>query len=130
MAMQLKKNGAVLMRDTASLINAAIENIGVKDGLKPGLTFAELMWTDRHLWVITRVVSEKEFYAKRVETRCENYYDGTEYPVKNEDGSLKTYGDETRFRFRYRNWRAGDIAHGYKVHLAFGADTGYRDPSF
>ena len=59
MAMQLKKNGAVLMRDTASVMNAAIENIGVKGGLKPGLTFAELMWSDRHLWVITRVVSEK-----------------------------------------------------------------------
>ena len=130
MAMQLKKNGAVLMRDTASLINAAIENIGVKGGLKPGLTFAELMWTDRHLWVVTRVVSEKEFFARRVQTEMHHFAEGTEYPVKNEDGSLKTYGEESRFRFMYRNWREGNIAHGRKVHLSFGADTGYRDPSF
>ena len=124
--MQLKKNGAVLMRDTGSLINAAIENIGTRDGLKPGLTFAELMWTDRNLWVITRMVSEKEFYAKSVETECKDYYDGTEYPVKNEDGSLKTWGSESHFKFRYKNWWAD----GAKVHLAFGETTGYRDPSF
>ena len=124
--MQLKKNGAVLMRDTGSLINAAIENIGTRDGLKPGLTFAELMWTDRDLWVITRVVSEKEFYACNVETACKDYYDGTCYPVRNEDGSLKTDGGESRFQFRYKNWWSGCK----KVHLSFGETTGYRDPSF
>lgn len=132
MAMQLKMNGAVLMRDTASLINAAIENIGVKGGLKPGLTFAELMWTDRNLWVITRVVSEKEFYAKKAETEMRHFAEGTEYPVRDEDGNIKTLGPEVRFQYKYRNWRKSELAypHGYKVHLAFGASTGYRDPSF
>ena len=130
MAMRLKKNGAVLMRDTASLTNAAIENIGVKGGLKPGLTFAELMWTDRELWVITRVVSEKEFYACEAETEMRHFAEGTEYPVRDENGNIKTFGPEVRFRFMYRNWRKGEIAHGIKVHIAFGATTGYRDPSF
>ena len=125
--MRLKKNGAILMRDTGSLINAAIENIGMRDGLKAGATFAELMWTDRHLWVVTRVVSQKEFFARRAQTKIEHWEDGTEYPVRDENGNILTYSnEETHFKFRYKNWWAD----GKKVHLAFGATTGYRDPSF
>ena len=124
--MKLKRNGMELLKDTASVSNALMENAGVEGGIKAGDTFAELMWTDRHLWVVTRVVSEKEFYAKAVDTECENYYDGTLYPVKNEDGSPKTVGEESHFKFRYKNWWSD----GVKVHLSFGATTGYRDPSF
>lgn len=131
--MKIYKNGMTLMRDTASLTNALCENLGVKDGIKVGTTFCELMWTDRNLWVVTRVVSDSEFYARRARTRMENWADGTEYPVTDENGNIETWGDELRYRFSYRNWRR---AHERlpkkmeKVHLAFGEKTGYRDPSF
>ena len=125
--MKLKRNGMELLKDTASVSNALMENAGVEGGIKAGDTFAELMWTDRHLWVVTRVVSEREFFARRAVTRMEHWADGYEYPVKDESGNIQIVGgNDSRFLFRYRNWRKD----GVKIHLAFGATTGYRDPSF
>lgn len=132
--MQIKKNGLKLMKDTASLTNALIENIGMKDGIKVGDTFAELQWTDRTLWVITWVAPNgKEFMAKRAQTKMKDWTDGTEYPVRLEDGTIETVGSECFFKFRYRNWWGysdTQMNNGEKVHLSFGETTGYRDPSF
>jgi len=164
--MQVKKNGMKLMKDTASLTNALIENIGVEGGLKEGGMFCELMWTDRTLWLITRVISDKEFFAARVQTTMRNWTEGTEYPVTAENGAIVCEdGSECYFRFTYNNWRRADVQwfDGFmngmtkeffkdtgnlyndigravikfcrtkptkRVHLAFGVETGYRDPSF
>jgi hypothetical protein len=134
------------MKDTASLTNALAEN--TTSNPKVGDTFAELLWTDRSLWVITEVRSPREFVAGWVETECKDGYEGTEYPVKNEDGSMKTYeGEDAVFTFRRHNWYKKPIYNGWdheknaprpntskgwgeKVHLSFGESVGYRDPSF
>ena len=163
--MQVKKNGMKLMKDTGSLTNALIENIGIEGGLKPGDTFAELLWTDRTLWLITRVISDKEFFAARVKTEMKDWTSGIEYPVKDENGEMVLDGSECYFRFTYKNWRCSDVGYmesffnreidkffkdtghlgddmqtailkfcrtkpASKIHLTFGATTGYRDPSF
>jgi len=164
--MQLYKNGMKLMRDTASLTNAMIENFGSNEELKPGSTFCQLHWTDRTLWVITRVISATEFFAARAETTMKHWTEGTEYPVYDEKGNIKvTPNSECYFRFSYKNWKrfgcgfleaffgealdkffkdtgnmGKDIQRAVikfcrtkrpeRVHLSFGCDTGYRDPSF
>jgi hypothetical protein len=137
--MQVKKNGLKLMRDTASLTNALIENIGTEGGLKAGDTFAELMWTDRTLWVVTAAPkgeNVKDFLAAQADTMMKDWTDGTEYPVRDEKGNIKyDPSSERYFVFRYRNWWCYPDTRmqkgtGKKVHLSFGQATGYRDPSF
>ena len=126
--MQLYKNGMKLMKDTGSLTNALCEN--TTSAPKVGDTFCELGWTDRRLFVITQVISPKKFIAQRCITEMKDgWEDGTEYPVMDENGKIKTYGEDEGFNFSYRNWRQG-LKKGRKVHLQFGAKTGYRDPSF
>lgn len=131
--MQVKKNGMKLMRDTASLTNALIESTGLQESIKPGDTFVELHWTDRTLWVVTKVVSQKEFFAKEAETYMKNGADGTEYPVMNDDGSIKLTGQEMHFKYIWKNWRVDNNGgRGVRevTHLSFGKTTGYRDPFF
>lgn len=121
--MKVYKNGMTLMRDTGSLTNALCENMA-KD-LKVGDMFCELLWTDRTLHVITEVINQKKFKAMRVKTQMKNWTEGTEYPEYDESGNLITEGAAMTFTFRYHNWW-----NGTKVHLQFGATTGYTDPSF
>lgn len=132
--MQLKKNGLKLMKDTGSLDNALMENIGTTSGIKVGDTFVELMWTDRKLWVITQVAANgKEFFAQPVKTKMKAAWTGTEYPVYDENGKIETNGPERFFIYRYKNWwRYADSSRkdGEKMHLSFGVTTGYCDPSF
>ena len=114
--------------------------------IKVGDTFAELMWTDRRLWVITEVRGAKEFVAGWVETECKDVNAGTEYPVRDADGKFKTYmGEDAVFCFRRGNWYKKEVYMGWdrkgkfkpndskgwgrKVHLSFGMKTGYTDPN-
>lgn len=104
--MQVKKNGMKLMKDTASLANALIESTGLQESIKPGDTFCQLHWTDRTLWVVTRVISDMEFFAARVKTKMDNWTEGTEYPELDEQGRMQYYeDDECYFRFHYKNWK-------------------------
>ena len=119
-----------LMKDTGSLTNALCEN--TTSCPKVGDTFCELLWTDRNLYLITEVINDRKFKADRVHTFLKDgLIDGTEYPQYDENGNIKTFGEPETYVFRYNNWRK--LARGNatrKVHLQFGATTGYRDPSF
>lgn len=117
-------HGMRLMHDTASLTNALMAN--TTNAPKVGDTFAELMWTDRTLWVITEVVSPKEFKAQRVETELKCWEDGTEFPKRDADGKFLTDGSTSTFKKPRKYW----YCDGRRVSLSFGATTGYRDPSF
>lgn len=125
MAMKVYKDGMTLMRDTASLANALMENKTRE--VKVGDTFAVLMWTDRELRIVTAVEGDAAFTSEMVETKMENWYEGTEYPVRGEDGAIKTAGDVERYVLKRGKWRDRS---GNVVHLSWGATTGYRDPSF
>lgn len=123
--MKIYKDGMTLMKDTGSLTNAIMENKTRE--IKVGDTFAELMWTDRHLWKVTEVVSQREFVAERVETELRNgWEDGTEYPKLDADGNMLTGGCQYTFKLKRKFWYLG----GSRVHLSWGETTGYRDPSF
>lgn len=122
--MKVYKDGMTLMRDTGSLTNALMENKSIE--IKVGDTFVELMWTDRHPYIVTRVVNQKKFYAKRLKTHIENWQDGTEYPDKDATGAYITQGGEVLFSKPRKFWRKS----GDKVHLSWGEDCGFRDPSF
>lgn len=111
--------------DTGSVFNALMDNGDGCLELKAGDTFAELLWTDRNLWIINLVKSNRDFTAKRVETKMRNWADGTEYPVEI-DGVIQTFGSPCHFTRPRKHWKCD----GHTVHLSFGAKTGYRDPSF
>ena len=122
--MKIHKDGMTLMKDTGSLTNALMEN--KTDTIKVGDTFAELMWTDRKLWKVTEVISPKAFMAERVETELRNgWEDGTEFPKKDERGEMITDGQPMKFIKKRKYWYCGG-----RIHWAWGATTGYRDPSF
>lgn len=133
---KIYKDGMTLMRDTASLTNAIMENR--RSEVKVGDTFARLMWTDRELWQVTEVVSPTKFKAMKVQTRCENEYKGTENPVYDEDGKMKLYEAREMLIVRKRKyWYAvekdheGNFARKIgRIHCTWGETTGYRDPSF
>lgn len=112
-----------LMKDTGSLTNYLLEND--KHEIRVGDSFAELMWTDRHLWQVT-AIDGKRMWAKRVRTYMEHWADGTEYPVKDDAGKWELEGKEHCFTKPRKNWKMD----GKDVHLSWGATTGYRDPSF
>ena len=122
--MKLYKDGMVLMKDTGSLTNALMEN-KTKE-IKVGDTFVELLWTDRTAYIVTRVNNQRDFYAKLLKVEMKDWTDGTQYPVKDEKGAYIAEGGEFRFRKPRKYWRRG----GGKVHLSWGEDCGYRDPSF
>lgn len=122
--MKVYKDGMVLMKDTGSLTNALMEN-KTKE-IKVGDTFVELLWTDRTAYIVTRVINQHDFYAKRLKSKMKDWTDGTKYPVKDENGAYITEGDECRFRKPRKYWYCGSG----KVHLSWGEDCGYRDPSF
>ena len=132
--MQVKKNGMKLMKDTASLMNALIESTGLKESLKVGDTFAELQWTDRTLWVVKEVINDKNFFAEEADTKLKDWTKGTEYPVQNEDGTIKTNPySRMEFVYRYGNWKKYEERYPKdkeRVHLSFGEKVGYCDPSF
>ena len=117
-------HGMKLMHDTASLTNALMAN--TTNTPKVGEMFAELMWTDRELWVIVRVRDARMFWAKRVETELKCWQDGTEFPKRDADGNLVTTGELHTFTRPRKYWHCD----GRRVSLSFGATTGYRDPSF
>ena len=123
--MKIHKDGMTLMRDTGSLTNALMENRTRE--IKVGDTFAELMWTDRHLWKVTEVVGQREFVAERVQTELRNgWQDGTEYPKVDADGNMLTDGYPETFKLKRKFWYLG----ASRIHFSWGATTGYRDPSF
>ena len=131
--MKIYKDGMTLMRDTASLMNAVMENKAKT--INVGDTFAELLWTDRTLWVVTKVISDRKFVANRAKTYMENWADGTEYPVKDENGKIVADGEPRTFTKKRKYWYRSIHANapatdGHRVHLSWGATTGYRDPSF
>lgn len=114
-----------LFAETGSVINALMDNGGGCLEPKVGDTFAELLWTDRNLWIIKSVKSNRDFIAERVETKMKDWTDGTEYPVV-ADGVIQTSGSPSHFTRPRKYWKCD----GHTVHLSFGAKTGYRDPSF
>lgn len=120
---KIYRDGMELGKDTGSITNALMENRPRE--IKVGDTFAELMWTDRRLWIVTRVVNQRDFYAKWVKVEMKDWTEGTQYAVKDEKGEYVTEGAECRFRKPRKYWY-----HGGKTHLAWGETTGYRDPSF
>lgn len=122
--MKVYKDGMELMMETGSLTNALMENKPRE--IKVGDTFAELLWTDRTAYIVTRVVNQLKFYAKKLKVKMENWQDGTEYPVKDEHGAYIAEGGEFCFSKPRKYWYCG----GGKVHLAWGESCGYRDPSF
>ena len=123
----MKFNGVELMKETASLTNALL-NSG-KRPVEVGIGVAYLMWTDRKLMQVTAVIDDRTFAARAVEVKMECWQDGTQYPVKNHDGSWVLKGKERIFNWSNRghgSWREN----GEKVNLHIGATTGYCDPSF
>jgi len=133
--MKVYKDGMTLMKDTCSITNALMENKSRE--IKEGDTFAILMWSDRSLWKVTKVVSQTEFYAERVETYMKDWADGTEYPKRDESGNIVTSGQPVKYkksRKYWYEWWANAQGVYYKteckVHFAWGETTGYRDPSF
>ena len=123
--MKVYKDGMTLMKDTASLANALMENKTRE--IKVGDTFAELMWTDRHLWIVTNVISPREFVAERVQTEMrDGWQDGTEYPKTDAEGKYLTSGYPETFKRKHKYWYLGES----RVRFSWGATTGYRDPSF
>lgn len=122
--MKLYKDGMNLGTDTGSIMNALMENRTRE--IKVGDTFAELLWTDRNAWIVTRVNNQRDFYAKRIKVQMKHWTEGTQYPVKDENGAYIAEGEERRFRKPRKYWYYGT----QKVHLAWGEDCGYRDPSF
>ena len=112
-----------LMKDTCSLMNYLMVNDNLN--VKVGDTFAELMWSDRTLWQVTRIEGKK-IYAKRVKTKIEDWTDGTQYPVKDENGNNLLWGGESVLTKPRKYWKKN----GCTVHLSWGETTGYRDPSF
>ena len=143
--MRLIDHGLKLHKDTGSLTNAILETpIGPQKELKIGDTFALLEWTDRTLYVVTHVINDKKFFAARVHTQIKSYEAGIEYPKYNEDGSIKIIpNSEMCFSLSWNRWRYSRITFeeysnnskiknkdNYPIHIAFGYDTGYTDPSF
>ncbi len=122
--MKVYKDGMELMMDTGSLTNALMENKPRE--IKVGDTFAELLWTDRTAYIVTRVVNQRKFYAKELKVKMESWQDGTQYPVKDENGAYIAEGEEFCFSKPRKHWYCG----GGKVHLAWGESCGYRDPYF
>ena len=122
--MKVYKDGMELMKDTGSLTNTLMENKPWE--IKVGDTFVELLWTDRTAYIVTRVVSQREFYAMRIKTQMKDWTDGTEYPVKDGKGNYITEGGESHFRRPRKYWKCGMG----NVHLSWGEDCGYHDPSF
>lgn len=114
-----------LLTDTGSVANWMMDNGSGCSELKVGNTFAELLWTDRRLWVIKSVKSNRDFIAEMAETRMKDWTDGTEYPVV-VDGVIQTSGSPCHFTRPRKYWKCD----GHTAHLSFGAKTGYRDPSF
>lgn len=112
-----------LMKDTGSLTNYMMVNDNLN--VKVGDTFAELMWSDRNLWQVTRLEG-KNIYVKRVQTKMKDWTDGTEYPVKDENGNNLLWGNECVLTKPRKYWKLNRCT----VHLSWGATTGYRDPSF
>ena len=74
--MKVYKDGMELMKDTGSLTNALMENRNEK--IKVGDTFAELLWTDRNAYIVTRVNSQRDFYAKRLKVEMKDWTEGTQ----------------------------------------------------
>ena len=122
--MKVYKDGMELMKDTGSLTNALMENRN--EQIKVGDTFAELLWTDRTAFIVTRVINQHDFYAKRLKVEMKDWTEGTQYPVKDANGAYIAEGAEIRFRKPRKCWYSGSG----KVHLSWGEDCGYRDPSF
>ena len=122
--MKVYKDGMELMKDTGSLTNALMENRNEK--IKVGDTFVELLWTDRTAYIVTRVVNQSKFYAKRLKTHMRDWQEGTKYPDKDETGAYIATGEELLFSKPRKYWRKS----GGRVYLAWGEDCGYRDPSF
>ena len=123
--MKVYKDGMTLMKDTASLTNALMENKPRE--IRVGDTFAELLWTDRTLWKVTEVTNQKDFMAEQVETELKDgWEDGTEYPVRDADGNILTDGQPSRFTLKRKYW----YRNGVRIHISWGATTGYTDPSF
>jgi len=133
--MKVYKDGMTLGRETGSLTNALMEN--KTHEIKVGDSFALLMWTDRSLWQVTKVISQTEFYAKRVETYMKDWTDGTCYPKTGDDGKWILWDEESKFKksrkYWYEHCRYGNgvfCKTDCKAHFSWGATTGYRDPSF
>jgi len=122
--MKVYKDGMTLIRDTGSITNALMENKPIK--IKVGDTFVELLWSDRTAYIVTRVNNQRDFYAKRIKVEMKDWTEGTQYPLKDEKGAYITEGVEFRFRKPRKYWYCGSG----KVHLSWGEDCGYRDPSF
>lgn len=122
--MKVYKDGMELMKDTGSITNALMENKNAE--IKIGDTFAELLWTDRTAYIVTRVINQRKFYAKRLKVHMTNWTEGTKYPDKDENGAYIAEGAEFLFSKPRKYWRKGYD----KVHLSWGEDCGYRDPSF
>lgn len=123
--MKVYKDGMELMKDTGSLTNALMEN--KTHEIKVGDTFALLLWTDRTAYIVTRVVNQKKFYARRLKTQMKCWQDGTEYPVRDENGTFIPEGEEEEFKKGRKYWY-GTFA--TKAHFSWGECCGYRDPSF
>lgn len=112
-----------LMKDTGSLMNYLMVNDNLN--VKVGDTFAELMWTDRHLYKVIRIEGKK-IIAKAVETFMKSWAEGTEYPKTDSNGNWILSGPECVITKPRKNWKMN----GSTVHLCWGATEGYSDPSF
>lgn len=133
--MKVYADGMELMKETGSLTNALMENKPRE--IKPGDSFSILLWSDRTLWQVTRVISQTEFFAKKVSTYMKDWADGTCYPKVNADGNWDLSGDEIKYKKCRKYWyeyaRCPDGTYDRldsKVHFSWGSTTGYRDPSF
>lgn len=118
-----------LMKDTASLVNWALENPNYH---KPevGEDVTELLWTDRCAWRVTAVDPDgKGATLTRYNAKFIGQgYGDEKYQYEDENGMpLLSQTQKIHIRYKYKNWR---IDGRHKIHLAWGRRDEYQDPSF
>lgn len=115
-----------LGKDTGSLTNWLMANPNYKEP-KVGMGVTELMWTDRHAWMITEVDKDKKgFIMTRMNPKAVGSYYEQRYEYNDKNGNPYLSSTTMHVRFKYKGWRS----ESGKMNLALGYAEEYEDPSF
>ena len=117
-----------LLKDTGSLTNWLMANPKYKEP-KVGMGVTELLWTDRHAWMITEVDKDKKgFTMTRMAPKLVGNYYSQNYVYEDENGKPLMGTNSIHVRYRYKNWHYAP--NGGTIHLSIGHAEEYEDPSF
>lgn len=110
-----------LGKDTASLHNWIMSTDVTKPEVGKGML--QLLWTDRRVWEVVDVISDKEIRVKPYN------------PKYNQAGYVSELGEPigegVTLKFSRGSWRFRDfLGKWVKMNVVFGSHMGYRDPSF